>query len=753
MLDALRKIVQEVNEARDLDHALRILVARVKHTVSVDVCSVYLTDFEREQHVLMATDGLNPAAVGEVKLASGEGLTGLVAARAEPLNLEDAPEHPRFKYIPETGEAPFHAYLGVPIIHQRKVLGVLVVQQRARRRFSDDDVALVVTLAAQLAGVIAHAQVSGGLNALGAVSVDAHSLQGLPGAPGVGTGRGVVVYPPADLDAVPDCPIEESEPEVEAFRVAVQAVQENFRSLGARMGGVLPVEDQALFDAFVMMAGSEGLVEGTIERIRAGNWAQGALRETIREHARIFADMDDAYLRERAADIRDLGRRILERLQADAHCPREYPPHTVLVGEEISAAQLAEVPSGRLEGLVSAHGSGSSHVAILARAMGVPAVMGVSDLPVGRMEARELLVDGYQGRVHIQPSVALREEFTRLAGEEAELREDLKGLRDLAAETPDGVHVPLLVNTGLLADITPSLTSGAEGIGLYRTEIPFMIRDRFPGEEEQYRIYRQVLEQFAPRPVHLRTLDVGGDKMLAYFPVSEANPFLGWRGIRLTLDHPEIFLTQLRAMLRANEGLGNLSLLLPMVSGVRELDEALVLVRQATEELAEEGSGLTAPRVGVMIEVPSAVYQTDAIAKRVDFLSVGTNDLTQYLLAVDRNNERVAKLYQVLHPAVINALIQVVHGAHAHGRPVSVCGEMAGDPAAAILLLGMGMDSLSMSVSSLPQVKWVIRSLPQRRARELLGQALLLEDPAAVRKLLTDALEEIGLGGLVRPGR
>lgn len=429
-----------------------------------------------------------------------------------------------------------------------------------------------------------------------------------------------------------------------------------------------------------------------------------------------------------------------------------YPERTILVGEEITATMLAEVPRERLVAVVSASGSRSSHVAILARAMGVPSVVGADDLPVGRMDGRALIVDGYRGRVYLNPSEAVRSEYTRLAREEAELVAGLQGLRDLPAETPDGVRLPLYVNSGLISDVSTSLANGAEGIGLYRTEFPFMIRDRFPGEEEQRRIYRQVLEAFAPRPVVLRTLDVGGDKPLSYFPITEDNPFLGWRGIRITLDHPEIFMVQLRAMLHASAGLDNLRLLLPMVSQLAEVDEAKRLVERAYRELREKGENVVMPPLGVMVEVPSAVYQAEAIARRVDFLSIGSNDLTQYLLAVDRNNSRVAGLYDALHPAVLQAINNVVTAGHAQGKPVGICGEMAGDPVAAILLLGMGVDNLSMSVASLPRVKWALRNFTQQQARGLLSVALACEGADAVRLHLECALVEIGLGSLVRAG-
>ena len=754
MLDTLRRIVQEVNDARDLGQALEIIVERVKQSMNVDLCSVYLSDHTRRQNVLMATDGLNPESVGKVRMDFGTGLTGLVGVREEVINIADAPSHPHYHYIPKSGEENYHAYLGEPIIHHRKLLGVLVVQRHERKEFDEDGVTFLITIAAQLAGAIAHAEASGGIDVVVQSKIRrAAPFVGQPGSPGVGVGKAFVIYPAADLGAIPDRKIDDVDAEIRVFEKAVQAVREEIQSLNDRLSSKLPAEERALFDAYQLMLSSEALVGDVIAVIKKGNWASGALRDTIRDHIRTFESMEDPYLRERGEDVRDLGRRILMHLQRGGTAgPRNYPERTVLVGEEITAAMLAEVPLSQLAGVVSVAGSRTSHVAILARAMGIAAVMG-ADLPVGRIDGLETIVDGYRGQVYVSPTKAVLEEFRRLAKEEEELSADLASLQDLPSETPDGLHIPLHINSGLLADLIPKDTNGAEGIGLYRTEFPFMIRDRFPGEEEQFQLYRHVLKSFNHGPVTLRTLDVGGDKALPYFPIKEDNPFLGWRGIRITLDHPEIFLVQLRAMLRASEDLNNMYLLLPMINSVHEVDDSLAIIKRAHEELLEEGHFIEKPRVGVMIEVPSAVYQVKEIARRVDFLSVGTNDLTQYLLAVDRNNPRVAESYDALHPAVIKALIQIVEGSHAENKRVSVCGEMAGDPAAAILLVGMGVDSLSMSVANLPRIKWVVRNFTSGRARRLLKEALEYENAMMIRDKMNNVLEQAGLGGLIRAGR
>lgn len=756
MLSTLRRIVQEVSSAPGLDAALDIIVRRVHAALRVDACSVYLAQLEDgpQRLVLRAGHGINPDAVGKVSLLPEEGLVGLVAQRAEPLNLERATSHPRYMSTESYGDRHFETFLGVPIIHQSRVLGVLVVAHEEGRRFGEDEVTFMVTLAAQLAASIMHAVV--GEEAFQVQSGQAGSagiVKGLSGALGVGIGECVVAYSPSALDDIPDRRAPDPEVELERLQAAIDGTKADINALSEDMRSILPDEERALFDVYVMMLDGESLWSDAEETIRNGLWAPSGLRRTIQNHVRQFQEMNDAYLAERASDIRDLGRRILMKLLASEEGPREYPERTILVGHEVSAAQIAEVPRERLSGIVSMRGSGSSHVAILARALGIPTVMGASDLPITRLEGKELIVDGYLGWVFVQPDDDIKEEFIRLVVEEQELTEQLQELKELPSVTSDGVRISLLANTGLQAEISPALIEVADGLGLYRTEMPFQVRDRFPGEDEQFQMYRRPLEAFAPLPCVLRTLDIGGDKKLPYFSIEEDNPFLGWRGIRVTLDHPEIFLVQMRAMLRANEDLGNLRVLLPMISRLEELQQAMALIQRAHRELLDEGLDTPLPPIGVMIEVPAAVYQIESIAKRVDFVSVGSNDLTQYLLAVDRNNERVAKMYDSLHPAVLHALVQIKRGAARHGKPVSVCGEFAGDPLGAVLLLGMGIDSLSMSAGSLLRIKWVVRTFSQEHAREVLERALEMEDGRSVRAMMIEELEKAGLGGLIRAGK
>lgn len=754
MLDTLRRIVQSINTTRDLHDLLRLVVGEVKNALHTDVCSVYVNDASRDEHVLVATDGLRPEAVGKVRLKFGQGLVGMVVSRAEPVNVENAPAHPAFRYVPATGEAPFHGFIGVPIMRRRKVIGVLTAQQREQRRYSADEESFLVTLAAQLAGTITQAEIRQALDRFEDTALSSTLfLDGVSSAAGVAIGEAVVVFPSTALAQVPDKDTRQPEVEATRFQQAIAAELAELQQLGERMRLLLSAGDRALFDAYALLLGSDSLVNGTLERIRAGNWAPGALRATVMEYANIFVEMDDPYLSERAADIVDLGQRLLNRLQEEQPGSRHYPDDTILMGEDISVSQVLDVPPEKIKALVSVRGTSTSHVALLARGLGIPAVFGVHNLPPGRLNGCEVAVDGYTARVCIQPGPILRQEYQKLIREEAELSWGLQHLRDLPAETMDGHSLQLYVNSGLFADIAAAHNSGVAGVGLYRSEMHFFLRDRFPGEEEQTAIYTRILHIMNPHPVVLRTLDIGGDKALPYFPITEQNPFLGWRGIRISLDQPELFKTQLRAMLRAGTVYPNLSILFPMISTASELSEALEVLRQAQQELQDEGLNVRRPRVGIMVEVPSAVWKIDKLISMVDFASIGSNDLTQYLLAVDRNNDRVAKLYDSLHPVVLAAIRHVIIQVQAAGRPVSVCGEMAGDPAAALLLMAMGLDSLSMSLGNLLKVKWMIRSVRYDAAQALLEEIINLDTASAIRQRANFFLEQHGLGGLLRIGK
>jgi phosphotransferase system enzyme I (PtsP) len=756
MLTSLRRIVQDVASAGSFRDALDIIVRDVRDTLGTEVCSVYLQSPERDRYLFVATEGLNKESIGKLSLKLGQGLVTLVAERAEPINLQDASHHPRFHYLPEIGEEPFNAFLGVPVIHLRQVLGVLVVQQRDNRRFDESEEAFLVTLATQLASVIAHAQATGDIRKLfhtvggGEFTATDVVFRGIAGSPGIAIGTALVMQPPATFEGVPDREAEDVTTELILLDRAINAVRGDLRRISQQFAKSLPPEELALFDAYLHMLDDNALAGDMRERVRRGLWSQSALKQVIREHVRRFEAMEDPYLRERGADVEDLGLRVLAYLQDISTRKTHFPDDTILVGYEVTPSMLANIPAGKLKGIVSVRGSGSSHVAILARALDIPAVMGAVDLPIASLEGQPMIVDGIYGEVYLNISSDLRKHYGSLIDAEREFARELEQLKELPCITLDGWRIGLWVNIGLSGDISRSLDRGAEGIGLFRTEVPFMTKDRFPTEEEQRVIYREHMVAFDPRPVTMRSLDIGGDKSLAYFPIEEENPFLGWRGIRVTLDHPEIFMVQARAMIKANAGLkGDLRIMLPMISSINEVEEAKALVHRAYIEVLEEGVQVKQPLVGVMIEVPAAVYQARQLARRVDFLAVGSNDLTQYMLAVDRNNPRVANLYQETHPAVLNALLEVSRAAHREQTYVGICGELAGSPIGAVLLMAMGYQVLSMNATNLPKVKWVIRNVRRSEARRMLVRVLKMNTAQEVQSYMRAQLIKAGLGRVV----
>ncbi|EPF70196.1 phosphoenolpyruvate--protein phosphotransferase [Acinetobacter rudis] len=755
-LETLRRIVQEINSSVCLHDSLDIMVNQVSEAMHVDVCSIYLFDERNQRYLLMATKGLNPEAVGNVALPLGEGLVGLVGQREEIVNLDNVSKHERFAYFPETGEEIYHSFLGVPVMYRRKVMGVMVVQNREAKDFSEAAESFLVTLCAQLSGVIAHAHAVGNIDVFRKPNLSStyKTFQGSPGAGGIALGRAIILYPLADLAAIPDREADDISEELILLDQAIESVRGEISSLDEKMHDSLMSEERALFSVFLRMLDDNALPAEIKELIRDGHWAQGAVKKVIDRHVALFAQMEDDYLRERVADLKDLGRRILASLQEADSSHKELSSDSIIIGEEISTAALVELPVGKIAAIVTSEGAANSHMVIVARALGIPTVVGVTELPINTLDDVELIVDAYQGRVFVNPPRRLRQRYKDIQKEEEQIAKDLKQYETKDAITPDGVTVRLFVNTGLMIDVVRGVQRGAKGVGLYRSEIPFMLRERFPGEEEQRAIYRQQLSHFANKPVVMRTLDIGADKDLPYFEIKEENSALGWRGIRFTLDHPEIFSSQIRAMLKASIGLNNLHILLPMVTSISEVEEALYLLERdwiAVQE--EEEVKITKPKIGIMVEVPSVLLQIDEFAELVDFFSVGSNDLIQYLLAVDRNNPRVSSVYSHFHPSVLRTLQRLVVECHKYNKPISICGEMAGDPLSAVLLMAMGFNTLSMSSSNILRVRKAICNVSMSDAQTLLEQVLKMNNPLIVKSWLEYYFKTHGLGDMVKSAR
>jgi phosphotransferase system enzyme I (PtsP) len=756
VLEALKSTAQAMSGAKTLKDAMEVLLDTICRQTEADACSIFILDAKKEDFLLVASTRSKYLLPGQCRIPHDEGLVGAVASHAEPIRLDNAASDPRnIELTPLGSEKDYQAFLGVPLIHAGEVLGVVVAQNGTQRVFSEGDEAFVVTLSAQLSGAIAQALESGRIVDMIA-SYGKHKslkLQGVGASSGVAMGEAVVALPQADFSMVFERASEDISADLEKFDKALESVRKDIRSMDAELAETLGEDERALFGAYLKILDSKSFTQAVIEKVTAGQWVQSALKNVVSKNAKVFEEMSDEYLKERATDIWDLGRRVLSYLQSLDQGRRHYAPNTILMGSEITASMLAEVPKKQLKAVVSIKGSVNSHVAILANALGIPAVMGVEFLPLELLSGRSVIVDGYTGRVFTDPHQGLQKVYRRLLDEEQELQENLRELIHESSQTQDEVHISLKANVGLIADIDSALTHGAEGVGLYRSEVPFMVRDRFPGDEEQRIIYRQFLESFHPKMVIMRALDIGGDKDLPYFQFEEDNPYLGWRGIRILLDHPEIFAQQIRAMLKAAVHLNNLQIMLPMVSRLDEIIRAKELIWAVYQEELAEGTPVVWPKIGVMIEVPSLIQVIDEVLDLVDFVSIGTNDLTQYMLAVDRNNPRVEDYYDSFDPGVLRAIAKVVSRADFYGKSCGLCGEMAGDPLATILLIGLGFVELSMSASKLLRVKWIVRGVSVESCKTIAQKALLLDSSEEVRALLAEALREFGFGSLIRAGK
>ncbi|CAM3010339.1 phosphoenolpyruvate--protein phosphotransferase [Vibrio rarus] len=749
MLNQLRDIVEHVSRVEDIYQALEVFVERTCDAINSECCTIYLSNHQKQRLELMATKGLTFSGK-QLHIGFNEGLVGLVHRTAKPLNVAQASIHPDYKFFPQLGEDVYQAFLATPIVYRKRILGVVVIQQKKTRLFSDTEESFLVTLAAQLAVLIASEQQQGNwLLQERKISV----VSGLSACNGIAIGpiwQGN--YEPSLSDVAPASVID-IERDKEWLLVAVESALKEFRRLRKQLDSDLNKDALAIFDLFTHLLNDPKLRGDLIQQIEKGDTADWALRQVIERYSARFGRMTDVYLQQRAQDVRELGQRLLYFLYHSQSQEIQLDKPVIFVVNELTTTLLASVPRDKLLGVISLQGGVNSHAAILSRALGIPSVIG-PNLKNIDADDRHIILDGYSGEVLLDPTEQEMVEYQKLQDEELEVRSMVESELYLPAVTVDKTPITILLNTGLGPDDSYFYFNLVDGVGLYRTEISFILKQAFPSEDEQVEIYRKVLACSAGKPVVMRTLDIGGDKSLPYFPMEEENPFLGWRGIRFTLDHPDIFLIQIRAMMRAAIAQkSELKVLLPMISGVPELDSALALIAQAYHEVALTHPRVKKPQVGIMLEVPSMIYLLPVIADRIDFVSVGTNDLTQYLLAVDRNNSQVSELYEVVHPSVLLALKQI-QGACEHANiPVSVCGELAGDPIGVLLLLGLGFTQLSMNSANVANIKYVIRQSNLKELEELASQAITKPYASNVYELAFDYLEGRGLAGFVRPGK
>ena len=700
-----------------LDKIVRIIAAEF----GADVCSCYVM---RPGDVLelFSTMGLNQEAVHHTRLRTGEGLVGHVAVSALPIAIPDAPAHPSFVYRPETGEDPFSSLMGVPILRGGKVRGVLVVQTVQPRRYGDDEIELLQTVAMVTAELIAGGALEGppsptdpGLPGMLPARLEGAAVNG-----GLATGLAVLHRPQLTIrQLVGDDPGTERV----RFDEALASMHRSLDALLARTASDGIHDTHEILQTYRMFAEDRGWLNRIYEAIDTGLTAEAAVQRVQNDMSARIAHVTDPYLRERVLDFDDLATRTLRHLAG--HSSLAYagtlPDDVVLVARSMGPAELLDYDREHLRALVLEEGSATSHVAIIARALEIPVVVRCPEAMTLIESLDRVIVDGDNGTVFVRPAEDVQEACRVNLAHRRTLRQSYAEAASLPAETRDGVLVSLHLNAGLLTDVQHVHDTGADGIGLYRTEIPFMVRPAYPTVEEQTDLYAKVLDQAAGKPVIFRTLDVGGDKMLPYFKFSQENPALGWRAIRIGLDRPAILRTQLRAMLRATQG-RPIGIMFPMITEVAEFDEARRLLSVELDRAADECRAVpTQVRVGVMLEVPALLWQLPQLLPRVDFVAVGSNDLLQYLFAADRANAKVAQRYDPLSPPVLNALGSLTAEAARFGVPLSLCGEIAGRPLEAMALLGIGFRDLSMAAASLGPVKRMVRTLPLRELEEYLA--------------------------------
>lgn len=715
LLSRVRDVMASPLEAQQ---RLNEIVSVIAADMVAEVCSVYVMR-AGEVLELFATEGLKTSAVHNTRLRVGEGLIGLIAAQARPVALDDAQNHPDFAYRPETGEELYHSLLGVPILRSGRVIGVIAVQNRTRRNYGDEEVEILETVAMVLAELVSGGEL---ISRDELMPADGNALlplrlEGVTLNPGLGLGVAVLHAPNFNIG---ELVAEDVELEHDRLHEAVSEMHGALDDMLNHSDLAGAGEHREILESYRMIAEDAGWFARIDEAITTGLTAEAAVQKVHNDIRARMSQITDPYLRERIHDLEDLGGRVLQHLVGSNGANGAMPDDeiirnaesVILIARNMGPAQLLDYDRSKLGGLVLEEGSATAHVSIVARALDIPVVGQARDI-LDMIETGEpVIVDGTNAQVFVRPGEEVRQRFRNSARVRAERKAAYSQLRDLESITQDGVRIHLNINAGLLIDLPHIHDMGADGVGLYRTEVPFMVRADFPDVEDQRSIYVRVLEQAENKMVIFRTLDVGGDKMLPYWSAQdEENPAMGWRAIRVSLDRPMMLRQQLRALIQAAAG-RDLSVMFPMVAEVPEFEQARALLDQELEREKERGAVMpTKVRAGVMLEVPSLLFQLPALLERVDFVSIGSNDLCQFLFAIDRGNPRLSERYDTLSPPVLSLLHDVVTRCQEADVPLSLCGEMAANPLDAMALIGIGFRSISVQPNALGPVKAMIRSL------------------------------------------
>ncbi|MDP9812768.1 phosphotransferase system enzyme I (PtsP) [Rhizobium tibeticum] len=734
LLKRLRELMAEPLEPQE---RLDRIVRQIAGNMVAEVCSVYVLRADGVLE-LYATEGLNKEAVHLSQLKMGQGLVGTIAASAQPLNLSDAQSHPAFRYLPETGEEIYHSFLGVPILRTGRSLGVLVVQNKASRTYREEELEALETTAMVLAEMIATGELKKitkpglELDLTRSVTIDGDTYN-----EGIGLGY-VVLHEPRIV--VTNLLNEDSEKEIRRLSEALGSLRISIDDLLSQRDVSMEGEHREVLETYRMFAHDQGWVRKLEEAIRNGLTAEAAVEKVQSDTKARMIRMTDPYLRERMHDFEDLANRLLRQLTGytGRTAGDGFPSDAIILARAMGAAELLDYPRANVRGLVLEEGAVTSHVVIVARAMGIPVIGQAAGVVALAENGDAVIIDGDGGHVHLRPMPEHQRSYEEKVRFRARRQEQFRALRSVEPRTKDGQRVSLMMNAGLLVDLPQLSDSGAEGIGLFRTELQFMIASTMPKAEEQELFYRNVLKQAAGRVVTFRTLDIGGDKVVPYFRGhEEENPALGWRAIRLSLDRPGLLRTQLRAMLKAAAGM-ELKLMVPMVTEVSEIAAVRDLLQKEVQHLSRFGHGL--PRklqFGAMLEVPALLWQLDELMSAVDFVSVGSNDLFQFSMAVDRGNARVSDRFDPLGKPFLRILRDIVRAGERNNTPVTLCGELAGKPISAMALLGIGFRSVSMSPASIGPVKAMLLGLDAEALAKVMNEALDdTKSPTSMRDVL-----------------
>jgi phosphotransferase system enzyme I (PtsP) len=731
-------------DTTSLEAFLRKIVEMVSEHMGSEVCSIYLFYDETEELVLKATRGLKPEAIGKVRLKLGEGLTGIAMKEMRPICERNASKAPGYRYFPEIGEEVYESFLAVPITRGQTRIGVLVIQNKRKDYFDAEDVQAVRAIASQLANTIEMAKVLIGLEEKRehktpeSLHEDLLRIPCRIGSAGLAVGRAIIGDERYSFRELKEA-VKNKDYSLEDFRAALRRTESELEAMQRQIEEKLADVASLIFAAQILMLKDEAFVGAMTDLIRQEVSPPEAIMSVVEHYVQMFGKLSNDYLREKRQDVQDIGKRLLLHLVGDPGGLQDHKGGIIIV-QELYPSELLKLSSQGVQGIILLSGGITSHLSILARSLEIPMVITETPQLLRLPADTQIFLDAEEGFVHVNPSKGVLDLFEKIKAQKEKpgaRKFSAAAVKKTVTKTKDGTRVQLLANLNLLSDLKHAKAVAAQGVGLYRTEFPFMVRSDFPTEEEQYIVYKKVVDALDGQELTFRTLDIGGDKILSYYDYGkEQNPFLGMRSIRFSLKHKDVFLQQVRAILRAGVG-ADLKIMFPMISSLDEFLDAKAVVLECIKDLSLEGIAChKKPKIGLMIELPAVLEIIDDLAEEADFFSIGTNDFVQYMLAVDRTNEKVAEFYLPHHPSILRSLKKVIVAADGHGKEVSICGDMAHDERYIFYLLGIGLRRFSLDSSYIPSIRTVIGGIDLGGATRMTTRLLRCNRIEEIDKIL-----------------